>query len=247
MLCSSPTYSPGESHCQFDSVERRAFTLVEMLVVIAIIGALMGLLIPAVRSARGSAKSVRCENNLRQIGVGLERYHAEYKGYPVDAKNGYGILTFLLPFLEQDSVFARLRPWENVRPGHIARTDLGGAFIEVFSCPTSANRQTLLGFGRSSYLGTRELFPWKTSQTQVRDGKSSTIAIGETLADHAWVLPGTAESIPPGPEGLFGSRHPEGANFVFCDSSVHFISEDVHPEVFLALCTIAGGETVGAW
>ncbi len=58
----------------------RAFTLVELLVVIAIIGALVGLLLPAVQSARASARAASCQNNLRQIGLALHQYCNAHAG-----------------------------------------------------------------------------------------------------------------------------------------------------------------------
>ncbi|HAY78688.1 MAG TPA: general secretion pathway protein GspG [Planctomycetaceae bacterium] len=53
------------------SCHRRGFTLVELLVVIAIIGILMSLLIPAIGVARSAARKAKCQNNLRQLGIGL--------------------------------------------------------------------------------------------------------------------------------------------------------------------------------
>jgi prepilin-type N-terminal cleavage/methylation domain-containing protein/prepilin-type processing-associated H-X9-DG protein len=61
---------------------RGAFTLVELLVVITIIGILMSLLIPAVQAARESARRLQCANNIRNLGLALNNYHVSFKIFP---------------------------------------------------------------------------------------------------------------------------------------------------------------------
>jgi prepilin-type N-terminal cleavage/methylation domain-containing protein len=142
---------------------RSAFTLVELLVVITIIGILIALLLPAVQAARESARQMRCTNNQKQLGLALHNYHAAFGVFPPGAYAGWGESwgAAILPYLEQIALYDTISwgkgDYTSSDPPSLALQKLASARVNLFRCPSQPGPESeflwIDNRYRSNYLG----------------------------------------------------------------------------------------------
>jgi prepilin-type N-terminal cleavage/methylation domain-containing protein len=296
----------------------RAFTLVEILVVVAIIGMLVALMLPAIQQARESARKTQCANNLKQIGIAMHTYMLNHQAFPPgytskvlpdhdDGGPGWAWSSMILPFIEQAALSDLVVPTASVESSAAEAVRLSS--VPIFICPSDDTFEPLVEIpekgsdniicqmAASNYVGSagtvrptcklcRDAFDGMFGRNraikpkELQDGLSKTLAVGErasywsrpTLwgvvpgskvldnqkpglyaAGPAYVLGTTfhegfniesAEDMDHATMGTFaesfGSRHPGGAFFLFCDAGVRFVWDDVDPAIMNALSTRDG-------
>lgn len=129
---------------------KAAFTLVELLVVIAIIGVLVGLLLPAVQSAREAARRMQCMNNLHQLGIALHNYESALQVFPPGrTATGFSAHSMLLPYMEQENV-SRMIDFRFAY-SHVNNAAAAATPISSFLCPSDTTTNIPAGLAGTSY------------------------------------------------------------------------------------------------
>ena len=209
--------------------DRRAFTLIEMMTVIAIIGVLAGLLLPALSRARAKSQSLVCGSNLGQVGKALTLYEHDTGSYPGAGWSAQ--VTSQRVVISPDSWDMRVRP------------DLKGS-TNVFSCPAyqppdfagatapaygynAGGSSPTYDFRRVLGLGYGGALPGspRVRSDDVR-APADMVAIGDIQTPPGVWLNTITPNLPRrmgGLDSIVPDRHNGGANMVFCDG--HFESD----------------------
>jgi prepilin-type processing-associated H-X9-DG protein len=186
---------------------RKAVSLIELLIVLAIVTLLLGLLLPALQKARGAAHRSRCAGNLKQLGIAHQQYHDQFGYLPAGLSVFYasdpwvkvGWHARILPFLEQESLFIRMQAALKEDIPFFANQDnlqILRTVLPFYACPAdprSLSAHDVYGNGLlesfPSYLGVegtdqfaRDGVLFSNSRirwAEVTDGLSATLLVGE--------------------------------------------------------------------
>jgi prepilin-type N-terminal cleavage/methylation domain-containing protein/prepilin-type processing-associated H-X9-DG protein len=149
--------------------QRRGLTMIELLVVMAIIGILIGLLVPAVQQAREAARRMVCRNNLKQLGLAAHNYHDSHKTFPPGAlgplpplpqyagHKSHGLGPYLLPYVDQQPLADRYDwnvPWFDIVNQPVVNTPLS-----IWQCPSAPGGRIQDGMADTVMPPPQEKFP----------------------------------------------------------------------------------------
>lgn len=180
---------------------RKGYSLIELMVVIAIIAMLAGLILSAVQKMRNHANLAICSNNLKQIGLATQLYHATNKKLPPGNLGNKDPMRFstwhskLLPYLEQESRFEAMVNDYKINKRFVKHSNFS-IVLPVFICPSNGKTtgRTIEGANPAftHYMGIAGSTPMaddgliyyrsKVSYSEITDGLSNTLLCGERPA-----------------------------------------------------------------
>lgn len=186
------------------SKQRAAFTLVELLVVLAIIGVLVGLLLPAIQAAREASRAMSCKNNLHQIALAVDMFHnangcyppARYQPRPGDGSSlscGGSETTWLVRIMPYAEAMSIEREWDYSIPYASHSDVVRSRNLPMYCCPSRRSSEDAVGLGDVIGGGT----VWVTLPCGCRypipgGGGTAKGAVGDYGANHGDLSPGSS-------------------------------------------------------
>lgn len=228
-----------------------------LLACLPVVMILVALLLPAVQQAGEAARRTQSRNNLHNMALAMHNFYDVHDNWVSGGTTGpdgqlaHSWQTHLLPYLDQSSLHQSIDlevAWDDPGQGGVFQT-----IVPTYHHPGQTKLVTSRGFSATHYAGNVNvlLADSEFSIREVTDGTSNTIAAGEVAAGFkAWGDPTNLRDLANGMGAgadQFGSSSAGGAQMMFLDGSVRFVSENTDLQVLQALSTPDGGETVGAF
>jgi prepilin-type processing-associated H-X9-DG protein len=205
------------------SQKRIGASLAELLVVIGVVGVLLGLILPAVQKIRGSAIRLKCQNNLKQIGLASQNYHTVYSSLPIQREillhapeASLGWLVHLLPFTDQEPLWRRTQDACRAFPIEYGRSVVSPVYpnstthpaiiacVKLYQCPMDGHISLPVTTPRghfvslASYVGVEGGKVFSSGNTRYKTG-AMTGSIGKKLEQ---ITDGTSQTL------MVGERPP---------------------------------------
>lgn len=202
------------------------FTLIELMVVIAIIAILIALLLPAVQQAREAARRTQCKNNLKQFGLAIHNYAESFATFPPACvlplsavSDSFSVHARILPYVDEASLHSLI----NFSLSYKVQPLVTQTRVEMFLCPSDVNDQAATTGGLTYYPSSYAVsfgtwFAWNPTTGATGDGAfgvnsrfrtadfidglSNTIGVAEVKTYHALLHDGgspNAPNVPPPP------------------------------------------------
>jgi prepilin-type processing-associated H-X9-DG protein/prepilin-type N-terminal cleavage/methylation domain-containing protein len=169
------------------AMPRKGLTLIELVVVVAIVGLLVGLLLPAIHAAREAGRRAQCKNNLKQIGIALNTYEVAHGSFPTLAP--LSPHSMLLPFMDYMPIYNALNT--NVSLAELTLTNWTVKVVSIggFLCPSDGtggsnwtNYAANCGIGIQKYGYNGLVGESAVGHQAIHDGASHTAAYAEFVA-----------------------------------------------------------------
>ena len=209
------------------------FSLIELVVVMAVISVLLSISLPAILHVREAGRQVQCQNNFRQVSLAMHHFLDVGQRFPDN---------FALPWPLEISPFSEGSNFKDPfcadsNPNSPERQKRLHAEMPLLRCP-SGRSIDFNGYPGSNIGLNPDLLA--CGLQEITDGTSNTLMLGELPSDLGFPWAAGPLAFPAG----LGSAHPQKKNVALADGSIRWIPDTIDGSVLTALFTINKGETI---